>query len=151
MGLVPGQLDAVCSGALAVGFTPSTCQHVEIGSILERRIVVPSVPARGVVGIEPARFVPPGNIVLDEVPDAGLAAPHLEAVAISRRWPVGTVFGEPIAKGPGVFNGDRNFLVDEVVTIVRVPPSPAAPDDRAGAGGLAVDTEAVGILPFALW
>jgi hypothetical protein len=127
-------------------------QQVELGSILERRIVVPGVPARGVIGIEPAGLAPPGNVVLNQMPDAGLATPYLEAVAISVGGPASTVIGEPRTKGPGVFNGDRKFLVDEIVTIVRVPPRPAAPDSRAGPvpGCLVVDTEAIGILSVAL-
>jgi hypothetical protein len=75
------QSHAICSVA---GGIPRARQHVEIGSILERCIVVPSVPARGVVGIEPVCLVAPSDVVLDEVPDAGLAAAYLEAVAIPR-------------------------------------------------------------------
>ena len=143
----PRQGDTVRSVA---GGIPSAGQHVVLGPILERRIVVPGVPARGVVGIEPAGLVSPGNIVLNEVPDAVLAAPHLEAVAISVCGPAGTVVGVPTAKGPRVFNGDRNLLVNQIIAIVRVPPRAAAPDDRGGTAGLVVNTEAVGILPVAL-
>jgi hypothetical protein len=37
-----------------------------------------------VVGIESAGLAFPGNVVLDKMSDAGLAAPYLETVAIPR-------------------------------------------------------------------
>jgi len=50
---VPVQDNAVRSGAATVGFTPSTRQHVVLSAILERRIVVPGVSTRRVVGVNP--------------------------------------------------------------------------------------------------
>ena len=102
------------------------------------------------VGIEPRRLVLPGNVVLDQVPDAFRAAPHLEAVSVSRRRIEGPVHRVAIAHRPGILDGDGDLLVDQIVTVVGVPPRPAAPDDRGGARRLIVDAEAVGVLPLAL-
>src|SRR5450432_226245 len=102
------------------------------------------------VGVEPRRLVLPGDVVLDEVPDAGLAAPHLETVPISRRRAERAVHGVPIAERPRVLDGDRNLLVDQIVAVIGVPPRSAAPDDRGGARRLVVDAEAVGVLSLTL-
>ena len=96
------------------------------------------------VGIKSVCLIFPGDAVRDGVPDAGLAAADLEAVAIPSRG--GTLIRVPSAHGPGVFDEDRRFVAEEVITIVRVPPSAATPDRGADGPAPAVDTEAVGIL-----
>src|SRR6266511_3292702 len=102
------------------------------------------------VGVEAGGLVLPGHVVLNQVPHAGLAAAHLEAVAVPRRRVERAVVGVAVAHRPRALDGDGDLLVDEVVAVVRVPPGPAAPDDGRGARRLVVDPETVCVLSLAL-
>src|SRR5262252_5594772 len=95
------------------------------------------------VRVEARRLVLPGHVVLDDVPDARLAAADLEPVAVAAR-----AAAHPGGEAP--LDGDRDLLRDEVVAVVRVVPRPAAADHRARSAGLVVDAEAVAVLAVAL-
>src|SRR5450631_4247112 len=102
------------------------------------------------VGVKARRLVLPGNVVLNDVPDAGLAAAHLEAVAVSGRRHSRSAVAEAVHDRPAVLDQDRNLLRDQVIAVVGVDPRPAAADDGAGPGHLVVNAEAISVLAVAL-
>src|SRR3954464_15842096 len=102
------------------------------------------------IGVKPGRDVAPTGAVLNRVPDAGLAAARLEAVAVAVGRPCHARVDVTVAHGPRVFDRDGHFLIDEIVAVVRVPPGAATADNRARAALLIMHAEAVGVLSVAL-
>ena len=150
MPFISRQGNPVGSGTFAVGLTPFAGQQVILCSIVVGDVVVPGVAARGVVGVEPGRFVLPGDAVPDDVPYAVFAAADLEAVTVSRRGFGGPVVGESRTHGKTIVNNDRKLLGDKIVPVVGVPPGAAALEPRSIAGFLVMDAEPVAVLPVAL-
>jgi hypothetical protein len=125
-------------------------QHVVLPAVAIGRVVEPIVPARRVVGIESLIFVSPCDALSDDVPNAGLAAAHLEAGAVSVRRAGRAFIGISIAVGPAILHDDRNLLIDEIPPVVRIPPGATALEYGARSGCLVVNAEAVRILAVAL-
>src|SRR3982750_2786731 len=95
------------------------------------------------VGVKARRLVLPRDVVPNDVPDAGQAAADFESVAVP-------VAAAAVRYREAPLDGDRNLLRDEVVSVVRVVPRPAAADDRARPAGLVMDAESVAVLAVAL-
>ena len=125
-------------------------EHVVLRAVHVRRVVVPVVAARRMVRVEARRDVLPGQVVAHDVAHAGLAAAHLEAVAVARRRPRRPRIDVAVAHRPAVLDDDRHLLADQVEAVVGVPPGAAAAVDRGRPGLLVVVAEAVGVLPVAL-
>ena len=129
------------------------CHAVGAVFVHVRRVVEPLAAGIGVVRVKARRFVFPGDAELDGMmPGAIRALAHLDAVTVSVFRIATPVIAVAIAHGVAVFQHHREFLIDEVETVVTVPPSSTT--DEFGRIALAwllvMRSEAVGILAVAL-
>ena len=118
-----------------------------------RRIVEPLAAHAGVIRIKARRLVFPGGAELDGMPPAAEGAfTHLDAVPVAVLRVSKPVVAVAVPHRVAVLQHHGEFLVDEVETVVAVPPG-AAPDELGGiafAGSLVMRTKAVGVFSVAL-
>lgn len=142
-------------------FTRFPVDHIVVGTVLPRDVVLPSAATQVMVGVQAVRLVMVGHAMVDVVlrTDCGALrrtrlhaiAAGLETVTVACRQESGGVArvnGRTIAvvEGPAMVELHRSEVVDQVETVVAVTPGATITDGVARVGGiLHVDAEAVDI------
>ena len=153
MGIVARKRGHLGKASFAVFGVERRCHAVGAVFVHVRRVVDPLAAGISVVRVKSRGLVFPGDALLDDVvPGAIRALAHLNAVTVSVFRVAPPVIAVAVPHGVAVLQNHGEFLVDEVETVVAVPPG-AAPNKFsriALAGLLVMGPEAVGILAVAL-